>query len=85
MEGLAAPLLSFIASDPARFERFLALTGFDLDSLRVASRSSGFTESLWAYLGGDESLLLGFAAEQGLDPAEVAALAMAAIAPPHDD
>ena len=84
-EALAAPLLSFLASDPARFERFLAPTGFDLASLRAASRSSEFAESLWAYLASDEPLLLLFAAEHELEPSEVSALAVSAAAPPFEE
>ncbi len=85
MAALAGPLLLFLAADSQRFERFLALTGFDLGSLRAAIRSDGFAESLWAYLGGDEPLLLAFAAEQGLAPDEIAALALAATAPSPED
>ena len=84
MEALAAPLLSFLAADDERLARFFALTGLDPGGLRAASRSSDFAEALFSYLGTDEPLLLAFAAENELDPADIAALTLAATAPPDE-
>jgi hypothetical protein len=68
---LAIAALSFIGQEPERLGRFLALSGIGPESLRAASREPGFLVGVLEHLGGDETLLLAFAAEQGIDPEHV--------------
>ncbi len=70
-EALAVQALNFLAQDPARLARFLALSGLDAGTIRSAAAESGFLAGVLAHLGEDESLLVAFAAEAGVAPAEV--------------
>jgi hypothetical protein len=70
-EALAIQALNFLATEPARLSRFLALSGLDPASIRAAAAESGFLAGVLAYLGEDESLLVAFAAEAGVTPADV--------------
>ncbi len=70
-ELLAVQALNFLAEDPARLARFLALSGLDPDSIRSAAAESGFLAGVLEHLGGDEALLVAFAATAGVKPAEV--------------
>jgi len=70
-ESLAIQALNFLATEPARLERFLALSGLEAQSIRAAAAESGFLAGVLAHLGEDERLLLAFAIEAGVTPAEV--------------
>jgi hypothetical protein len=70
-ESLAVQALGFLAQDPERLSRFLALTGLDAASIRSAAAESGFLAGVLAHLGGDQRLLAEFATEAGVAPAEV--------------
>ncbi len=70
-EALAIQALNFLATDPARLSRFLALSGLDPASIRTAAGESGFLAGVLAHLGEDEALLTQFAADAGVTPAEV--------------
>src|SRR5689334_8212027 len=70
-ESLAVQALNFLAEDPARLGRFLALSGLEPGSIRAAAAESGFLAGVLAYLGQDESLLLAFASQAGVRPGEV--------------
>src|SRR5215470_15566525 len=70
-EALAIQALNYLATEPARLSRFLALSGLEAQSIRTAAAESGFLAGVLAHLGEDERLLLGFAAEAGVTPAEV--------------
>jgi len=67
--GVAA--LTFIAEDPERLGRFLALTGIGPESLRTAAREPHFLLGVLEYLLGDESLLVAFAEHSTIDPMDV--------------
>lgn len=67
-EVIALKALAFLANDPARFERFLALSGTSLASIREAAGNPQFLAGLLNHLLEDESLLLTFTAEQDFDP-----------------
>ena len=67
-EVIALKALAFLAADTARLNRFLALSGVDLDGLRAAASSPEFLAGLLNHLLEDESLLLTFTAEQEIDP-----------------
>jgi hypothetical protein len=70
-EALAVQALNFLATEPARLSRFLAVTGLDPASIRAAAGESGFLAGVLAYLGEHEPLLVAFAAEAGIKPAAV--------------
>jgi Protein of unknown function (DUF3572) len=70
-ESLAVDVLMFLAGDEERLGRFLALSGLAPENLRSASQSPHFLAGLLDYLAGDESLLLAFSANAGIDAAEI--------------
>lgn len=69
--ALAIAALTFIGQEPERLGRFLALSGIGPESLRAAAREHGFLLGVLDHLGGDETLLLAFSEDHGIDPAEV--------------
>jgi hypothetical protein len=71
--ALAIAALGFIAEDPERLERFMALSGVATDSIRAAARDPGFLLGVLDYLVGDETLLVAFAHHQTIDPTAVMA------------
>lgn len=70
-ESLAIEALSFLAAEPTRLGRFLALSGIGPDQLRSASREPGFLAGILDHIAADEPLLLLFAGHVGRDPLEV--------------
>jgi uncharacterized protein DUF3572 len=70
-EGLAIAALGFIAGEPERLGRFLAMTGIGPDSIRAAAREPQFLLGVLDHLAADEPLLLAFAAENAVDPGAV--------------
>jgi hypothetical protein len=71
-ETLALQALGFLAEDPRRLTRFLALTGMEPDGLMAAAETTPVQAAMLDYLLGDESLLLVFAANAGVAPETVA-------------
>ena len=69
---IALNFLAFLAAEPERLGRFLSLTGLDPGGLRAAIDSPVLHAGLLEYALSDESLLLAFAADQGLAPDAVA-------------
>jgi hypothetical protein len=67
----AIAALGFLADDPERLERFLALSGLGPHNLRRAAADPSFLCAVLDYLANDEPLLLAFASRQGWPPAEV--------------
>ena len=82
-ETLAVAALSFLAEEPERLGRFLAVTGLEPENLRAAAGTPGFLPGVLDHLIGDETLLLDFAAQQGIDPSEIPAAR--AVLPGHRD
>ncbi|MGI6245610.1 MAG: DUF3572 domain-containing protein [Pseudochelatococcus sp.] len=72
-ETLAIAALSFLAGEPERLGRFLAVTGLGPETIREAATTPGFLVAVLDYLAGDESLLVAFAANAGIAPEAVAA------------
>jgi hypothetical protein len=73
-EGLAARALGFLAAEPERLGRFLALSGIDPRHIRAAARERHFLAGVLDHILADEAgLLLPFAAAEGVTPQEVAA------------
>jgi len=70
-ESLAVQALSFLAGEPERLARFLALTGIGPDRIRAAAASPGFLAGVLDHLASDDALVTAFAAEAGVAPEEV--------------
>lgn len=70
---LAIDALAWLAADPERLDRFLALTGIGLDTIRDAATQPGFLSAVLDHLCADEATLLAFAAELGKPPEFVSA------------
>jgi hypothetical protein len=70
-EGLAIAALGFIAAEPDRLGRFLAMTGIGPESIRDAAREPRFLGGVLDHIVADEELLLAFAAERDIDPEHV--------------
>ena len=68
---LAVGALVFLAADPDRLGRFLALTGIEPQTIRLAAREPGFLAGVLDHIAGDESLLLAFAEKNGIRPQDV--------------
>lgn len=84
-EALAIQALTFLAAEPERISRFLADTGIGPASLRATARDPQFLAAVLEYLVINESLLRGFADEQGLDPATVTTAHLRLSRPPPSE
>jgi Protein of unknown function (DUF3572) len=71
-EDIAVQGLVFLAAEPARLSRFLALTGLVPAHIRAHARAPQFLAAVLEHLLADESLLLAFAANASLAPQVVA-------------
>lgn len=71
-ESIAIQALGFLAEDEERLSRFFELTGLAADNIRSQAKSRSFQSSLLGYLMSDETLLLVFCANSGLDPSIIA-------------
>jgi hypothetical protein len=67
-EVIALKALGFLANDAPRLSRFLALSGVSPADLARAAVRPEFLAGLLQHLLQDESLLLTFTADEGLDP-----------------
>ena len=67
-EQLAIAALGFIADEPERLGRFLAMTGLGPGSLRNAAREPHFLAGVLDHVAADETLLVAFAAQHEVDP-----------------
>jgi hypothetical protein len=67
-EVIALKALAFLAGDPERFGRFLALSGVSPGDIREAAGNRQFLAGTLNHLLQDESLLLTFTADENLDP-----------------
>jgi hypothetical protein len=82
-ETVAIQALGFLADDPDRIGRFLALTGLAPESLRAAAQEPNFLLGVLDHLASDQALLHEFATRMEIGP-EVVTLArdLLAGAPP---
>ena len=69
--SLAIAALTFLAAEQERFSRFLALTGIGPGEIRAAAHEPSVLLGVLDHLAGDETLLIAFANENDIDPAEV--------------
>lgn len=72
-ETVAIQALSFIASDPDRLGLFLASTGIGPGDIRAAAREPLFLAGVLDHLAHNETAMLAFAAEAGLEPPAILA------------
>ncbi len=72
-ESIAIEALGFLAGDPERLTRFLALTGLEPDNVRDAARQPGFLTAVLDHVASDEALLIACAQAIGRKPEAVAA------------
>ncbi len=70
-ESIAISALGFLAADGPRLGRFLALTGIGPAELRAAASTPGLQAAVLDHLLNDESMLLVFTAENGIDPQRI--------------
>lgn len=71
-EVIALKALGFLAQDGERFQRFLSLTGLELQAIRQAASDPAFLGGVLDHLLSDQSLLLAFAEGEGLPPEAIA-------------
>ena len=71
-EVIALQALGFLADDPQRLSRFLSLTGMEPVHLRPTAKTREFQDAVLEYMLGDESLLLTFCQDAGIDPMAIA-------------
>ena len=70
-ESLAVQALSFLAGEPERLARFLALTGIGPDRIRAAAATPGFLAGVLDHLASEDAQVTAFAAEAGIKPEAV--------------
>ena len=70
-QALAVEALAFLAAEPERLGRFLALTGMGPGDLRTAAREPDFLDGVLEYVTSDEPLLLAFAEHVQIKPTAV--------------
>jgi hypothetical protein len=71
-EGLALQALTFLLSDAQRLSRFMSLTGIGPGDIRTAAATSDLQAATLEYMLSDESLLLMFCQEAGVNPMIIA-------------
>ena len=71
-EAIALQGLAFLAEEPGRLQRFVAVTGLEPGELRARADTLELLSAVLEHLAGDESLLLVFAASRGIAPETVA-------------
>jgi len=70
-ESLAVQALTYLAAEPERLGRFLALSGLGPEDIRIAAGEPGFLAGVLEYLSSEELLLLDFAQHSRIDPGEI--------------
>ena len=71
-EMLAVQALAFIAENDNRMSGFVASTGIAVQSIRAAAREPNFLAGVLEHILANENLLIAFADNACIDPAEVA-------------
>jgi len=72
-ETVAIQALSFLAAEPTRLGRFLAVTGLGPETLRGAASSPEFLVNVLDFVLSDEKLVKEFAESAGIEPSHVGA------------
>jgi hypothetical protein len=82
-EAIGLQGLTFLAEEPSRLARFLALTGLEAGEVRARAGAPELLLAVLEHLNTDESLLLTFTAGRNLAPESIArAIALLGGAPP---
>jgi Protein of unknown function (DUF3572) len=71
-EALGIQALAWLAGDPERLGRFLALSGLGPDTIRTAAHDPRFLAGVLEYIAGDEALLVACAEHVQAAPEHVA-------------
>ena len=71
-EAIALRALAFLAEDPARLGRFLALTGMEPEELRAGAGRQETLAAVLDHVLQDESMLLEFTANNAIAPDQIA-------------
>jgi hypothetical protein len=82
-EAIGVAGLSYLAAEPERIGRFLAVTGLGPENIRAAAKEPSFLPALLDYLLANEQELVAFAAEMDLEPGSIIA-ARNVLAPPAE-
>ncbi|MCW5713851.1 MAG: DUF3572 family protein [Bauldia sp.] len=75
-ETIAVQGLAFLANDPDRLGRFLALTGLQPEGIRAAAADPAFLAGVLRHIAGWEPDLLAFADAAAVAPADIRAAAV---------
>ena len=70
-EAVGVQALAYLADDPERLGRFLALSGLGPETIRAAAHDASFLAGVLEYMIGDEALLVAFAERLGAAPERV--------------
>ncbi len=76
-EALAIAALSYLASEPEQFDRFLSLTGIGPGDVREAAREPHFLAGVLEHISSDEHLLVAFATHAEVKPTAIERARMA--------
>ena len=76
-ERLAVAALSYLASEPEHLGGFLAASGLGPNDIRGAARDPDFLSGVLDHISCNEPLLIAFAEQQGINPAEIERARMA--------
>lgn len=82
--ALAARALGFLASEPDRLGRFLAMSGLDPSNIRAATADPGFLPAVLDHVLSDETLLLAFAQAEHVPPEQAAEARLILGGPPPE-
>ncbi|MGE3246448.1 MAG: DUF3572 domain-containing protein [Beijerinckiaceae bacterium] len=83
-QDIAVAALGFMAQDTEIIGHFMEQVGVDPAGLRQAARSPGFLAAVLDYLCNNESQLLAFAANHGLNPQTVDSARQRLAGPEHE-
>jgi hypothetical protein len=70
-EAIAVEALTYIATDPERLGRFLAMTGLRPEGIRAAAADPAFLAGVLRHVAGWEPDLLAFAGAAAIAPADI--------------
>lgn len=73
-EVIALKALGFLASDPERMERFMALSGLTVEAIRRDAAKPAFLGGLLDHILADQTLLMMFAESEGIAPGSIESL-----------
>ncbi|MBL4600589.1 MAG: DUF3572 domain-containing protein [Rhizobiaceae bacterium] len=70
-ETLAIQILEYLAGDGEQLQRFMALTGIEIDDIRQMSGTPELSVALFDYILGNEPTLLSFTSERAIAPESI--------------